>query len=179
MYDQAQFFTPPLQQAVDLVSTYINQILIVLDRAQQHPHGAGESETIAPLIQIAANYFIEPMDYIPDRIGIYGLLDDAYLCLRMLEAIDHVYVRQCGSHLLPMNLAPMNQSISFFFGSTLRTQLDTEIKHAVEQRAFEEQSMQSLAQKQYNTRNTSNATSASGWFEDKLDRFLFDYGMVN
>lgn len=165
------------KEAANLVLGYIEQVPTILDHAISHASSYGELDTISPLLNQAAQYFFEPEDYIPDRIGIYGLLDDAYLCLRMLEMINQVYLREYGAYLLPMDLAPMNQIIRPFLGDGLAAQLDHAINTAIEQRAYQVASLQQLGQRGYNSKQ--NLVSKDwGNFEQNAEQFLFDNGMV-
>jgi len=44
---------------------------------------------VAPILEQAAGYFLNPVDVIPEMTqGLGGLLDDAYLVLKVLEHLD-------------------------------------------------------------------------------------------
>ena len=166
-----------MEQAVQLVANYINQVPAVFEQTINIADSYGELENIAPLLQSAANYFFNPMDYIPDHLGLYGLLDDAYLTLRMLEKMNQTYVTLCGQFLLPFDLSPINNSVRPFLGSQLATQLDREVTQAVEQRAYEVSAMETLSQRHYNSggQQTSPGTQ---YFEDDAARFFNDNNII-
>lgn len=161
-----------LEQAVRLVTQYINQVPIVFEQTIAIADRAGELENIIPLLESAAIYFFEPMDFIPDDQGLYGLLDDAYLTLRMLEKINDVYIRTCGYYLLPFDLASSNNAVRHFLGKQLVNRLDMEVAQAVERRAYEVSALEALSQRQYNSQQHQRSGQSGTYFEDDVARFL-------
>ena len=64
--------------AVEVVET----VPLLLARAAQAADQRGLKVVVMPLLEHAADYFINPIDLIPEMAG---LLDDTYLALRILE----------------------------------------------------------------------------------------------
>lgn len=71
--------------AVEVVET----VPLLLARAAQAAEQRGLKVVVMPLLEHAAEYFINPIDLIPEMtLGMAGLLDDTYLALRILENLN-------------------------------------------------------------------------------------------
>jgi len=67
----------------------IESIPVFLARASQEAEAQGLAVVIQPLLDHAEEYFLQPMDLIPEMTqGLAGLLDDAYLVLRVLQNLE-------------------------------------------------------------------------------------------
>ena len=83
----------PSEQEVEEVASVavevIDTIPILLARAGQEAESRELTRVVDPLLEHAATYFMQPMDLIPEMTqGLAGLLDDAYLVLRMLQNLN-------------------------------------------------------------------------------------------
>jgi len=78
-----------LMDAAALCREIIDSLPVFLARAWQ---AAGEREVesvVEPILQQATGYLLSPVDVLPEMtLGLAGLLDDAYLVLRLLEHLD-------------------------------------------------------------------------------------------
>lgn len=78
-----------VSEAADVCVEIIDSIPIFLARAHQEADERGLTSVVDPLLQHAEQYFLQPMDLIPEMtLGLAGLLDDAYLVIRILENLD-------------------------------------------------------------------------------------------
>ena len=67
----------------------IHSIPIFLARARQEADERRLRSVVGPLLDHAERYFLQPVDLIPEMTyGLAGLLDDAYLLLKVLENLD-------------------------------------------------------------------------------------------
>lgn len=78
-----------IQDAAALCEEIIDSLPVFLARAWQ---AAGERQVetvVEPILQQATGYLLSPVDVLPEMtLGLAGLLDDAYLVLRLLEHLD-------------------------------------------------------------------------------------------
>lgn len=75
--------------AVDLAVEIIETVPILLARAYQEARSRQLDSVVEPLLDHAGRYFLRPMDVIPEMTqGLAGLLDDAYLVLKVLQNLE-------------------------------------------------------------------------------------------
>lgn len=73
----------------DVALEIIESVPLFLARAHQEAEARGLQPVVAPILEQAAGYFLNPVDVIPEMTwGLGGLLDDAYLVLKILEQLD-------------------------------------------------------------------------------------------
>ena len=78
-----------VREAAEVAVEVIDSIPIFLARARQEAEERGLRTVVGPLLDHAEHYFLQPVDLIPEMtFGLAGLLDDAYLLLRVLENLD-------------------------------------------------------------------------------------------
>ena len=78
-----------VKEAADVCVEIIDSIPVFLARAHQEADERGLTSVVDPLLRHAEQYFLQPMDLIPEMtLGLAGLLDDAYLVIRILENLD-------------------------------------------------------------------------------------------
>jgi uncharacterized membrane protein YkvA (DUF1232 family) len=103
-------------------------LLIVCDAAATR---TGASQFASPILQIAAGYFLNPHDYIPDGMGVLGLLDDAYLACRFVSRVSEIFAAERGFALLDTSLDRHSPTVRVLIGEPLATRLDTDIEHTI------------------------------------------------
>ena len=78
-----------VRDAGDVALEIIESVPLFLARAGQEAETRGLQPVVAPILEQAAGYFLNPVDIIPEMTwGLGGLLDDAYLVLKILEQLD-------------------------------------------------------------------------------------------
>jgi uncharacterized membrane protein YkvA (DUF1232 family) len=78
-----------VREAADVATEVIDSIPILLARARQEAGERGLNSVIIPLLEHAENYFLKPVDLIPEMThGLAGLLDDSYLIIRLLQNLE-------------------------------------------------------------------------------------------
>lgn len=76
-------------ETAEVALEIIDSIPLFLARAEQAAETQGVHPVVSPILNQAAGYFLSPMDLIPEMTqGLAGLLDDAYLVLRVLKNLD-------------------------------------------------------------------------------------------
>ena len=82
---------------------------------------------VQPILDVTEDYFLAPDDIIPDHYGLVGLLDDAYLTHRLMEAISDRYKSQAGKSLLPIDAHETNTFIRRLIGEPFVSILDEHV----------------------------------------------------
>ena len=78
-----------VKEAAEVALEIIESIPIFLARARQEAAQRGLRSVVGPLLDHAEQYFLQPVDLIPEMTqGLAGLLDDSYLLIRILENLD-------------------------------------------------------------------------------------------
>ncbi len=76
-------------EAADVALEIIESIPIFLARARQEAQARKLGSVVNPLLDHAENYYLQPMDLLPEMtLGLAGLLDDSYLIIRILENLE-------------------------------------------------------------------------------------------
>jgi len=76
-------------EAAEVAVEIIESVPIFLARAAQEARHRQMVKTVQPVLDHAEQYFLRPVDLIPEMTqGLAGLLDDTYLVLRVLQNLD-------------------------------------------------------------------------------------------
>ncbi len=80
---------PKVRETAEVALEIIESVPIFLARASQEARSRKMVRTVQPVLKHAEQYFLRPMDLIPEMtMGLAGLLDDTYLVLRILQNLD-------------------------------------------------------------------------------------------
>ena len=78
-----------VSEAADVAIEVIDSIPVFLARARQEGEERGMSSFVNPVLDHAEQYYLQPLDLIPEMTqGLVGLLDDSYLVIRSLQNLD-------------------------------------------------------------------------------------------
>ena len=78
-----------VREAAEVAVEIVDSIPVFLARARQEAESRSLTSVIGPLLDRAEQYFLQPMDLIPEMTqGLAGLLDDAYLVVRILQSLE-------------------------------------------------------------------------------------------
>ncbi len=78
-----------IQEAVSVAIEIIETVPILLASASQAAEERGLTAVVEPVLEHATRYFLHPIDLIPEMTqGLAGLLDDAYLVMRILQNLQ-------------------------------------------------------------------------------------------
>src|SRR5690606_14825542 len=76
----------------------------MLEAAQAVANNAQLRPQLIPVLKVAEEFFLQPMEVISDtHRGLLLLLDEAYLAHRLVEEVNDRYVAHGGESLIPMN----------------------------------------------------------------------------
>ena len=113
-----------IQEYIEHAPALLDQIALAANRA----HCADE---VLPILEAAEQYFLAPLDLIPDHFGLLGLVDDAYLAHSLIQALSDSYRDRTGRSLLPTDLTVANQLIRGLIGEPQATMLDAGVANVL------------------------------------------------
>ena len=120
-----------LAHGSSFVYNYLEQVPYLLTVAWTSAKNVGLETEVKSILEMVESYWIEDDDVIPDNLGIFGLLDDAYCSLSSMQTMSNLYRTQTGKHLFPDDLTSANTIMHKIIGEPYITELDTIINKAV------------------------------------------------
>jgi len=158
-----------VDKIVAIVTDYIEHAPVLMVAIEEAATQNGTQADVQPILDATASYFEAPDDIIPDRYGLVGLLDDAYLTHSLMERISDRYKLQSGKSLLPIEAHGMNAFIRRLIGvpfinildehvsATMESlRIDTEVNRILV--AFEQIDLVSVADPLWGNLNTSDVS---------------------
>jgi len=109
----------------------LEQVPELIDALSQAAAAARVTDAVAPILEAAEEYFLDPNDVLPDSHGILGLMDDMYLALSLLQSVSDQYLHLTGHPLLDADLAPSIQAVRPLFQGQRLAALDASIQTAL------------------------------------------------
>ena len=113
--------------AVERAMAIIEGIPDLLDAVAEASYRRGIALLVQPLLDHAADYFVDPSDHAPETAyGVAGLLDDAYLALSLVNLVHETYE--------PLVAADVPSQLAFLralLGPDLVADLDAETGRAL------------------------------------------------
>lgn len=116
-------------EAAEVAVEIIESIPIFLARARQEADERSLTTMVGPLLNTAEQYFLQPLDLIPEMTqGLAGLLDDSYLFIRVLQHLD-----KGPEPFLDWDLEYPAQFLRTLVGPDISRQLDAIVIDAMQQ----------------------------------------------
>jgi hypothetical protein len=113
-----------LDGAVGFVLDYVRHVPGLFRDGMETARIAGLESEMSSLLESAASYWAMAEDMIPDRLGLLGMLDDAYCSLTLLQALSDRHEAETGRRLFSPDLAAANQAMRRLIGEPIASQLD-------------------------------------------------------
>jgi len=130
----SQPLTPESRQQIRaLVENYVRSSVWMLEEVDTVTVQLGIAPVATPLLHIAAGYFLNHQDLIPDHQGLMGLVDDAYLAVRFMASLSALYAAETGVGLIDVSLDNSSPIIRSLIESTIAGQLDRMIEQGLSQ----------------------------------------------
>jgi hypothetical protein len=120
------------------VYNYLEQVPYLLTVAWTSARNVGLETEVTSILKMVESYWIEDDDVIPDSLGIFGLLDDAYCSLSSMQTLSDLYRAQSGKHLFPDDLTAANKVMRKIIGEPYTTELDELVDKAIADAQVEE-----------------------------------------
>lgn len=118
-------------EVVDFLREYVEHAPALLDQMRLVAVQEGLTDKVEPLVEAAGAYFLAPLDVIPDRLGLLGLLDDAYLTHRLVERCHEAHRAATGRGILPDGLDQANGMVREVIGEPRASLLDSAVDDAM------------------------------------------------
>jgi hypothetical protein len=112
----------------DLALDYLRAVVGMLEACGAAADAQGARGFADPLLKIAVQYFFEPDDLIPDSMGLYGLIDDAYLAHKFIIGLSELVEAEKGFPLLPITEKESILVIRSVIGEEISEQLDIKVE---------------------------------------------------
>ena len=113
------------------IYNYLEQVPYLLTVAWTSAKNVGLETEVTSILKMVESYWIEDDDVIPDSLGIFGLLDDAYCSLLSMQTLSDLYRMQSGKHLFPDDLTEANKAMRKIIGEPYTTELDELVDKAI------------------------------------------------
>jgi hypothetical protein len=120
-----------LAHGSSFIYNYLEQVPYLLTVAWTSARNVGLETEIQSILEMVESYWIEDDDVIPDSLGIFGLLDDAYCSLTSMQTLSDLYRMQSGKYLFPDDLTAANNIMRKIIGEPYTTELDNIVSNAV------------------------------------------------
>lgn len=120
-----------LAHGTGFVYNYIEQVPYLLTVAWTSARNVGLETEVERILKMVESYWIEDDDVIPDSLGIFGLLDDAYCSLSSMQTVSDLYRAQTGKFLFPDDLTSANKIMHKIIGEPFTSQLDEIVSKAI------------------------------------------------
>ena len=157
---------------------YVRGTPELLDCCALSAQQIGTANAVIPILQVAASYFLQPQDAIPDNVGLYGLLDDAYLAQSMLQHASDVHMQLAGLPLLTQSLAGSNRLVRMILGEPIASQLDGIVAQTIQTAVVQAQLQQAAAgAASLNNDPTGGPGSWGSSFEAEFSRMAAKMGI--
>lgn len=125
------------------VQQYVEHAPLLLDELTDISKYAGIYEDVKYIIEVAAEYFLSPLDVIPDSLGLLGLIDDAYLTHRLMITLTSAFQSKADKPLVGSDYTRANLFVRRLIGEPQATMLDNAVTYNFETPGIQ----QSLANK--------------------------------
>ncbi len=127
-----------LAHGSSFIYNYLEQVPYLLTVAWTSAKNVGLETEVTSILKMVESYWIEDDDVIPDSLGIFGLLDDAYCSLSSMQTLSDLYRMQSGKHLFPDDLTAANKVMRKIIGEPYTTELDELVNKAIKDAKVED-----------------------------------------
>jgi hypothetical protein len=127
-----------LAHGSSFIYNYLEQVPYLLTVAWTSARNVGLESEVTSILKMVESYWIEDDDVIPDNLGIFGLLDDAYCSLLSMQTLSDLYRMQSGKHLFPDDLSAANKVMRKIIGEPFTAELDSLVAKAIADARVEE-----------------------------------------
>ena len=116
-----------IKGVVDFVRGYVEHVPYYLEQGAAGARSVGLSTEMDQMLGELEAYWFEDEDLMPDRLGLLGLMDDAYASLLLLQSMSDYCSASFGRPLLGQNLTQLNQAMRQLIGAPVASQLEQRV----------------------------------------------------
>jgi uncharacterized membrane protein YkvA (DUF1232 family) len=132
-------------ECIRFIKGYVEYVPMLLHQFDEESSRIGIKNEIAPFIESVENYFFMEEDIIPDRYGLLGLIDDAYLANSVIAELSKRYRLKVHSSLTSAHIPEFNKVIRLTIGDPAGQLLDQKIHEILENSVAQNQLNQLIA----------------------------------
>jgi uncharacterized membrane protein YkvA (DUF1232 family) len=118
-------------KVVAFVRDYVAHVPLVMEAGLDAARKAGIGAEMQRVVGAIRQYWSEPNDLIPDRLGLIGIVDDAYYALCIVQGVADRFRQQTGQALLPQDFTAASLAMRSLIGEPVATALDTYVSAAL------------------------------------------------
>jgi hypothetical protein len=123
-------------EVAEWLTSYVRATPDFFDEIRNAARAAGVATAVNPLLEEAERYFFIANDVLPDHLGLLGLIDDAYLGLRLVQLASEHAAESVGGPLVGVDLRVPNSVVRAILGEATARKLDAEIAPVADQLWF-------------------------------------------
>jgi uncharacterized membrane protein YkvA (DUF1232 family) len=116
-----------ITRAVTFIREYVEHVPLLMEAGVEAAEEAGIGDEMQEVVGAVRQYWSEPNDLLPDRLGLLGVIDDAYYSLCLIQGVADRFQQQTGSALLPQNFTPANLAMRALIGEPGASMLDMHV----------------------------------------------------
>ena len=116
-----------VKAAVKFAREYVDHVPFYLEQAVKGAPTFGLSKEMNQMLSEVEAYWLAEDDLISDKLGLLGLLDDAYASLLLLQAVSDLCSARWGRPILTQNLTPANLSMRQFINESIVMQIEQRV----------------------------------------------------
>ncbi|MGV6853220.1 MAG: hypothetical protein ACWA5R_13735 [bacterium] len=114
-----------IDEAEQFCIRYIEQVPYWMTVAEAAAREVGIEAAMQDILDASLSYWEDEDDVITDRMGLLGIMDDAYFSLTLLQSVSEHYRLQTGKFLFPSDLAKVNKTVRHILGEPYNLELDS------------------------------------------------------
>jgi uncharacterized membrane protein YkvA (DUF1232 family) len=117
-----------VEQMIQFLIQYVEHVPAVIEATEAAAQARGLHSEAAQFLGAAEQYWFDPHDVFPDHLGLMGYVDDAYVCLSVIQQMSSNLQQRTGQPLISLDLAPANKGARFLIGEPWVSQLDIRVQ---------------------------------------------------
>jgi hypothetical protein len=127
------------ETSFNFITGYVTHTPDIMDSVYTAAQSAGVLDQFQPVFDAVFNYWNEEYDVIPDKNGLSGLTDDAYLSLCLMQKIANSKMQGSSSVLIKLELDNANKLMRNLFGTNVANILDKMVQDVFSSSQFQNQ----------------------------------------
>lgn len=116
-----------VQKVINFLGEYVEHAPALMKRIEKAAAAADALCDVQPILDVTEDYFLDPDDAIPDRLGLVGLMDDAYLTHSLMQSISDLHKSQTGESLMALETHEDNAFVRRLIGEPFASILDDRV----------------------------------------------------
>jgi uncharacterized membrane protein YkvA (DUF1232 family) len=126
-----------LEQKMGFAVAYVLMAPVILDAVYNEARKHGLLQQFQPVFDAVLGYWAFEEDLIPDRLGVVGLCDDAYVSLCLMQYLASQTLPAKGVPLLSIDLTVANRNMRALIGEPAASQLDLAVSQTLGALSFQ------------------------------------------